>query len=198
MRTNHSVREDHVHSLESRQLLSFNVFGPETVVPIDMGINGASTALAVAGDGSSIVAARQAGGDAGIQVVRYSAAGDQIGSPLNLGTPGEKADYLSASMDADGDAIIAYSTKSDDQDLNNVLEKVFVRRISRTGEVGAPVLIDSFRSDFDTRFAPIALNGLDVSMDEAGGFFVGWMPPFEVKVRAFDATDAPRGDTFSG
>ena len=54
---------NHVQPLETRRLLALNPFGPETVVPVDNRLAVHSTALAVAGDGSFLVASHDGPGD---------------------------------------------------------------------------------------------------------------------------------------
>ena len=83
---------EHVQPLEARRLLSLTPFGPETVVPVDNRLANHSSALAVAGDGSFLVASHDVG-RAGLTVVRYSAAGQQVGSPIVLGLPAPLAAF---------------------------------------------------------------------------------------------------------
>src|SRR5688500_6115562 len=144
----------YITPLESRHLLA--IVGPEIVVP------GSSPAisfdLAVADNGSCLVAAlveATADGPAKLLAQRYSAAGTPTCQPLTLATGLNQHD-VSASLDADGDAVVAYLK---DDGIYGVL-------VSKTNVVSAPVQIAP---------PPVteeeSLYGQSVSMDDAGGFF---------------------------
>jgi Ca2+-binding RTX toxin-like protein len=180
----------HVERLENRWLLALTPVSAELVVP---GADPAVAAdLAVAADGSYLIASAVAaagGTTANITAVRYSPSGVPVGSPITLDTTGAtflgiNSPPIAASVDADGDAVVAY--RRDDG--------VYVVRLSKDGVAGAPLRVDTTPAD---RFVHLPT----VSMDDAGGFFVGWFERSDVavfvQVRAFDADGAPRGPQFS-
>ncbi len=164
--------------LEQRRLLSLAILGPATDVP---GESGSSFDLAVAGNGSFIIA--RIPGDMfatrSVEVLRSSAAGQQIGSTITIAS-GDSVDAISVSMDSLGDAVIAYTNGG-----------VNVERISKSGVASSPVLIDA--------------NGYDpaVSMDSAGGYFLGWTTLDHAtfqrneRVQAFNANGVSRAAAFT-
>src|SRR5688500_9479305 len=142
-----------VQSLEPRQLLSFTPFGEETVVP---GSTPASHDLAVAGNGTYIIAYATR---TDVQAVRYSAAGDQIGGIVTAASfPSAAVGNVSVATDADGDAVIAYTTFDDDGDV----QEIRYNRMSSAGVVEASEQLDTFVSD--------DASDVSVSMDRQGGF----------------------------
>jgi hypothetical protein len=183
-----------IEPLEPRRLMSFTPIGGERTVPIE----GHQPDLAVAGDGSFLVAGvvgTRLDEPMALVAVRYSAAGEQIGDRLTLATssPADPSiSGVSASMDADGDAVVVYTSGNPPQDE----ARIHAVRISRAGVVSSPILV----TDGQVR-------GPSVSMDAAGGFFTAWVqdtPPDEsgrvgrtIQVRAFDAAGVPRGPQFS-
>src|SRR5688572_1376540 len=138
--------------LESRRLLAFTPFTDEVAVP---GSIPDSYGLAVAGDGSYIVA--YAGGTE-LRAVRYSARGEQVGGVITVATfVSANVDDVSVALDADGDAVIAYSTFDDDADFGEFRYS----HINRQGVVEDSDVLDGFDGD---RTADVA-----VSMDPGGG-----------------------------
>ena len=115
-------------------------------------------------------------------LVRYSAAGEQIGSPITVAS-GASVSEASVSMDARGDAVVAYSNNG-----------IFVERISKTGVASMPTLIAS-----EGVFAAEP----SVSMDSSGGYFLGWVQEpqanadITAQVQAFDAGGTARGLAFT-
>src|SRR5438552_2110143 len=120
--------------LEPRRMLSFTVFGSEGMVPATAQVSRADVAMA--GNGSFIVA--QIDGDA-LEAVRYSATGEQVGEPLVLDKRKDTTFLdLAVSMDADGDAVVAYTA-----DSKNFFggHRIYVSRISKAGVVSDPLLV---------------------------------------------------------
>src|SRR5687768_1084885 len=117
-----------------------------------------------------------------VLAVRYSAAGEQIGDVITIDDIGFNP---VVSMDADGDAVIAYQPDVTTVDVVRIAKNGVLSPAQRVGTVHAHERILE----------------VDVSMDDAGGFFVGWMRqqdtsrPIEY-VRAFDAVGQPRGPQF--
>ena len=189
-----------IEPLETRSHLSFTPIGPETIFPLRL----LGAEFAVAGDGSFLaVGMTQDPDGVNLRALRFSAAGEQVGEPLLLATSHPSAGFfsdVSASMDADGDAVIVYGVTPLGVD-STVIRAV---RISRSGAVGDAMTV----RDGAKGYGP----GPDVavSMDAGGGFFVGWTEESDVltdpdgsfsvhrtvQVRAFDADDAPRGAQF--
>ena len=96
---------NNIQLLEPRRLLAFTPFSEEAVVP---GAVPGSYDLAVAGDGSFIVAYAD---ETRLQAVRYDADGEQVGGVLTVASLVTAAvGDVSAAMDADGDAVIAYTS----------------------------------------------------------------------------------------
>src|SRR5688500_12226090 len=120
---------DFVHHLESRRLLSFTPLGSEVTVPLPTEMS--QFDMAVAGDGSFLVVGDpiEQPGSPDLTAARYDANGQQLGAPLTLDDRGYNVD---ASMDADGDAVVAYQKGTNG---------VYVVRISKAGVVGAPQLV---------------------------------------------------------
>src|SRR5688572_12914014 len=103
--------------LELRRLLSFAPVGVESVIS-DLDPS-AGYALAVAGDGQFIVVSKvvdlsnTSAVTSSVQAVRYSASGEQLGEPITI--EGTSADgSFAVDMDADGDAVIAYTKDEND------------------------------------------------------------------------------------
>src|SRR5688572_21914749 len=179
----------HVERLENRWLLALTPVSAELVVPAaDPAV---AADLAVAADGSYLIASAVAaagGTTANITAVRYSPSGVPVGSPITLDTTGAtflgiSSPPIAASVDADGDAVVAYRRDGG----------VYVVRLSKDGVAGAPLRVD-------TTPAQSFVYEPAVSMDDAG-FVVGWLEQAEdsnfVHVRAFDGNGAPRGPQFS-
>jgi hypothetical protein len=169
-----------VERLERRCLLSLVPLGDAVDVPGEGPF--LSFDVGVAGNGGFIVA-RIAGdmdpASDDVQVLRYSAAGAQIGSPITIAA-GTSIDRVSVSADADGDAVVAY----DDGD------GIYVARVSNAGVASAPVRVaDGFETD--------------VSMSSGGEYFLAWTEKneqsgdLELRVRAFGAAGTARGGTFT-
>ena len=173
-----------LQSLESRRLLSLSPVAPELTVPMPTPMS--QFDMAVAGDGSFILVGDpiEQPGSPDVIAVRYDANGRQDGPPVTLD---ERGFNVSASMDADGDAVVAYQKGT---------SGVYVVRVSRTGVASAPQRVataPSGQSIYET----------SVSMDDGGGFFVAWLErepdfsPTTTQIRAFDATGRPRGPQFN-
>ena len=167
--------------LEPRRLLSLTVLGEETTVA--SGLVRGDFDLATAGDGSFIIAADVPRGSIHrVTAFRYSAAGEPIGEPIPLYAHITKTANISTSMDADGDAVVAYSVSDGDD------SGVYVTRISRTGVVARTLKVSE------------GTGLLSVSMDAAGGFFLAWHEQDGhvefYQARAFDAAGAPRAEPF--
>src|SRR5688572_17342562 len=94
-------RIDHFQPLEMRRLLSLTA-GPETLVPMPTQMSRFD--MAVADNGSFIVVGDpiEQPDSPDLVAVRYSAAGEQIGTPLILDNHGFD---VSVAMDSDGDAV---------------------------------------------------------------------------------------------
>jgi hypothetical protein len=95
-------------------------------------------------------------------------------------------------MDPDGDAVVAYQLSENSNSLYAV-------RLSKSGVVGRTVLART------TNFVGVPSSPA-VSMDARGGFFVAWVEDSQlpqnvhalaVRGRAFNASSAPRADTFT-
>lgn len=178
----------HFERLEDRRLLTLMPVGPEAVVP--GGDQVVAADVAVAADGSYLIASAVATGTtANITAVRYSPAGVVVGPPLTLDSTGTAflgigSSPIAASVDADGDAVVAYRRDAG----------MYVVRLSKDGVASTPLRVDATPAE---RF----VHEPTVSMDDAGGFFVGWLEQADrwnlVQVRAFDADGAPRGTQFS-
>src|SRR5687768_689780 len=106
-----SRRVTHLQPLEPRRLMSLTPAGVEVPVPTAGAV--IASDLAVADDGSFIIASRATGGgNETIAAVRYSAAGQQIGDLMTIfAAPqitGRRGGPISVAIDADGDAVVAY------------------------------------------------------------------------------------------
>ena len=174
-----------IQPLESRTLLAFALFAEEVAVT---GSNPDSYDLAVAGDGSYIVA-YAAGNE--VRAVRYDARGGQVGGVIAVASAGSAVvDDVSVSTDGDGDAVVAYSTFDDDDDFGDFR----YARIDRSGVVIGSGVLDEFDGD---RTADVA-----VSMDPGGRFFIGSVGyvaggAYQLRFRAFDANGVLRGPAFT-
>ncbi|HEV2294503.1 MAG TPA: calcium-binding protein [Tepidisphaeraceae bacterium] len=172
--------------LESRRLLSLTPVEPEVTVPV--GAARYQFDMAVAGDGSFIVVSDPAQDhfqpdSPEVIAVRYDAGGRQVGAPITLDDDGFN---VRVSMDAEGEAVVAYQQDADG---------VYVVRISKAGVVSAPQLVG-------TAPVGVSIGDVAVSMDDGGGFFVIWMQLHEnqrpvEQIRAFDAAGRPRGPQFN-
>ena len=180
----HSIR-GYVQALEPRRLLSVTPVGPEIAVPLPTTMTRFD--MAVAGDGSFIVVGDpiERTDSPGLVAVRYAADGAQLGQPITLDDRGFN---VSVSVDADGDAIVAYRKGANG---------VYVVRVAKNGVAGAPQHLVTPPTGFRIYEA-------DVSMDEGGGFFLAWLQrpngdttKNTLHVRAFDAAGAPRGAAFA-
>jgi Ca2+-binding RTX toxin-like protein len=175
---------DAIQPLEPRRLLAFTPFSEETVVA---GSTPGSHDLAVAGNGTYVTAYATS---TDVRAVRYSAAGEQIGGIVTAAAfPSAAVGNVSVATDADGNAVIAYTTFDDDDEVHEIRYS----RMSSAGVVGASQQLDTFVSDDAADVA--------VSMDGQGGFFVAWLSmdtgTHELQVRAFDANGAARDPTFT-
>jgi Ca2+-binding RTX toxin-like protein len=181
-----SIQSDRAffETLERRRLLTLVPMGVEVTAPIATDMT--HFAMAVAADGSFLVVSDsfERPGSLDLIAVRYGANGQQIGAPLTLDDVGY---HTSVSMDADGDAVVAYRKGP---------TEVYVARVSKTGVATAPQLVGtapSGHSTFET----------SVSMDDAGGYFVAWIHrddefrDITIPVRAFDANGVARGAQFN-
>lgn len=188
-----------VHSLEPRRLLSLNLFGEETTVP-GSGLSGyAQQQVAVADDGSYLTARIDLESDLNVKITaaRYNANGKRLTTHVIASFPrGENVPTyrLSASMDADGDAVIAYSRDFEPFILPEIQTSgtIHVVRLSRAGVVSTPELVA------DGRVAVPA-----ISMDDSGGYYLAWIrngeitePIESIQGRAFNADGTPRGPRF--
>jgi len=180
-----------LYPLEARRLLSLAPVGTPVEVPVpttelELDYYLGSFDVALAGDGSYLVATGTQSGASPliVRAVRYSPQGEQLEAPLTLATPGSD---VSAAMDADGDAVVAYRADSG----------IEVRRVSKSGVVAEPLRVSQVLAADEWVFSPA------VSMDDSGGFFVGWISESDaalgvsaVHIRAFDAGGAPRAAEF--
>ncbi|MEA2733741.1 MAG: serralysin [Humisphaera sp.] len=167
--------------LESRRLMSLSPLAPEEILPLsDLT---AATDVAVAPNGASIVAGvviDPGASTASLKVWRYSADGVLLGLPYTMDTNVGLED-VSASIDADGDAVVAYQKKT--------TERAYFVRISKAGVTGAPQLVGNPVGEDSTRVAA-------VSMDAGGGFFIADIFNSQIRVHAYDASGALRGPAF--
>ena len=170
--------------LEHRRLLALVPVGAEITAPMPTDMT--HFEMAVAGDGSFIVVSDsyERPGSPDLIAVRYDANGQAVSAPLTLDDVGY---HSSVSMDADGDAVVAYRKGA---------TEVYVVRVSKAGVATAPQLVGtapSGHSTFET----------SVSMDDAGGYFVAWIHrdddfrDITIPVRAFDANGVARGPQFN-
>ena len=182
----HRFTPDYVHRLEGRRLLSFTS-GPEASVSASA-VGGFD--VAVAGDGSYVVAAEHSVGRLrAVTAFPYAASGEPAGEPIRLYTyrlpPTANWGKVAASANADGDVVVAYRVN------DGAGAGVYFNVISSTGVVGRTVRVNE---DVDDQ-------RVDVSMDDAGGVFVAWTfersQGTDLDARAFDAAGAPRGPRFT-
>jgi hypothetical protein len=187
MRTaNVSARDTvRIDPLEPRRLLSLTPVGGEVVLPPPGETSDYD--LAVADDGSYMVASASTGV---LNVTRFAPTGLELGAPLTLASSG--ASSVTASMDPDGDAVVAWT-----QFQGNDMVDFFFCLIAKDGVAGEPVMVGATVNDNEeARFSPA------VSMDDSGGFFLAWLyhapGPWRetVQVRAFDAAGQPRAAQF--
>ena len=164
---------------------------PEAIVTTENTAGGFD--LALAGDGSYIVAANIVAGDVHrLTVFRYSAAGALLGDPIPLYTyvpqtvPRVRTASIAASIDADGDAVVSYTVADGDD------SGTYFTLISRTGTVGRTVRVADVVSEFG--------GTLSVSMDSGGGFFLAWHVPDDrdgfTHARAYDPSGEARAEPF--
>jgi Ca2+-binding RTX toxin-like protein len=174
-----------IQLLEPRRLLAFTPFTEEAVVP---GVAAGSYDLAVAGDGSFIVASASG---TKLLAVRYSAAGEQLGDVITVASLVTAAvGDVSAAMDADGDAVIAYTSLEPGANFGHFR----YAHINRFGVVDDTGQLDTWDGDRTTDVA--------VSMDPGGGFFIGELGyasggRYELRFRAFDSNGVLRGPAFT-
>src|SRR5688572_12105781 len=133
----------HLQPLESRRLLSFAPAGPDVLVQ-PAGLYEIDADVAVAADGSYLVAKLSRsvpkGDDPGvtlISVTRYSRAGEQIGQPLTVdsfsgNTQEASVQELSASIDADGDAVVAYVAGIWGPGGEGLTQRLYFTRVSKS------------------------------------------------------------------
>lgn len=177
-----------VEVLEQRRLMALSLASAPT--PVTGAADAAMFDAAVAGDGGFIVAFVPNENTSELQAIRYSPTGEQMGSAMTLFS-GKPVTGLSVAMDDSGDAVVAWSQADAQSDASLHFE-----RISSDGVASAPVAVAG--ADFVFRQPSI-------SMDSAGGFFLGWVRqeqpadpqsdaqfPVEVKVQAFDSGGASR------
>jgi hypothetical protein len=185
--------------------------GPDTVVAPSGRIE-LDADVAVAGNGSYVLAKMSAVVPAGagpsegsVTLTRYSAAGVQVGGPLTLDTFTYEPlvgfqGGVSAAIDADGDAVVAYDTRFGGGSAGFSDNVEFVR-VSKSGVAATPVLLATEEDH--------VVASPDVSMDADGGFFVGWSKLTDVllgtelgqveasvHMRAFSASGTARGSAF--
>src|SRR4051812_20498990 len=106
-----------IEVLENRYLLALNVLGDPTTVPGNTISGFADRAMAVSSSGSYLIASLNIGGPQGDRVLelrasRYDSDGKLLGNLLldSNSIPDDIPSFdVSASMDADGDAVIAFS-----------------------------------------------------------------------------------------
>ena len=170
--------------LESRRLLAFTPFTDEVLVP---GSSPDSYDLAVAGDGSFMVA--YADGTA-VRVVRYTEGGEQVGVITAASFATAVVNDVSVAMDADGDAVLAYTSFEPSANFGEFRYS----HINRSGVVDDGGVLDIFDRG---RAADVA-----VSMDPGGGFFIGSIgyvarAAYQLRFRAFDASGVLRGPAFT-
>src|SRR5688572_2030403 len=170
--------------LESRRMLAFAPFTDEVVVP---GSTPDSYDLAVAGDGSYIAA--YADGTA-VRAVRYSARGAQVGVTTAAAFATAVVNDVSVAMDADGDAVIAYTSFEPSANFGEFRYS----HINRSGVVDRSGVLDIFDRG---RAADVA-----VSMDPGGRFFIssiGYVAhaAYQLRFRSFDASGVQRGPAFT-
>jgi Ca2+-binding RTX toxin-like protein len=186
-----------IEPLESRRLFNFAPFGQEVTVPTS-GSSGTAD-VAVAGDGSYIIVTSAFGGGTfKVSAVRYAPTGEQLGQPYLLyqrPLPGFSESDVSAAMDGDGDAVVAFEAFSAD----GLTSYIMVTRVSRKGvkspSVAVATLTDNDPDDFPRVTAPA------ISMDDNGRYFVGWLREVDqndntLQFRSFNADGSPRGATF--
>src|SRR4051812_9351485 len=114
MHTRKRAGVEHVQRLESRRLLSFASVGSTMPVNLPQPAHPALFDLAVAGDGTYLIASASVSGTTAlISAARYSAAGRQIGGALMIDSfatnPEAQSPGVSVSADSDGDAVVAYT-----------------------------------------------------------------------------------------
>jgi Ca2+-binding RTX toxin-like protein len=170
-----------IEGLESRRLLSIARLEGDFILPDSTG--SVATDVAVAANGESIVVGAvtdpmQAG--ATLKAWRFGADGVQIGEPLTLDIA-IGSESVSVSMDADGDAVVAYQKTA---------ARIYFVRISRTGVVSAPVLVREPQEEDGARTAA-------VSMDAAGDFFIAQIINSRIEVQRFTAAGATSGASFA-
>ena len=182
--------------LEARRLMSYAPFGTETTVPT-FG-EARVTDVAVAANGDFLVASlAQSDIRHTIGFVRYRADGTRVAKAAEVASflsTTAVIGSVSVAVDDDGDAVVAYQTKSGHQ------WDISYNRISRDNVVSAPVLVDTLVRP-NVANAEQELISPSVSMGGNGDFFVGWIAHpdnqhAEVRIRAFDAAGAPRAAAF--
>jgi Ca2+-binding RTX toxin-like protein len=189
-RTKRPVGGAYLHPLERRRLLTLMPVGPELLTPLASTSGFDTFDIAVARDGSYLIAGVVSFGESGsLMAVRYSTEGEQIGQPLTLDNSVSTGIELCADMDGDGDAVVAYTESG-----------ISVVRISKEGVVAAPQQVATVTRPSDA--AAAFLSDPAVSMDSGGDFFLGWNRNVDfgtdwidaIHLRAFNADGTPRGD----
>jgi len=174
---------------ERRLLLSLTPLGPATDVPGSDAVS--SFDAAVAGDGSAIIArvtGDMSAASHSVEVIRYSITGEQVG-PIITVASGKDITDVSVSMDADGDAVVAWSNKP----LNGT-DTVSFEKISSGGVASAPVVV---ATNVHVGSQP------SISMDSTGGFFLAWIEEdtdtsdILLQVQAFDSSGIARAAAFT-
>src|SRR4051812_28550982 len=123
--------------------------------------------LAVAGDGSYVVASAQTTGQTTTIIAsRYSAAGQKIYAKTV--DSGLAAGDVSVAADANGDAVVGYTL---DLDANANGDEIYFKTISAAGTLGSRVQAGKAASTADTE----RVESVNVAMDDGGRFYVGWV-----------------------
>jgi hypothetical protein len=181
-----------MQSLEPRRMLALTPIGAETTVPLPAPAT--LFDIAVAGNGTFLVAAASPFADGGSSVVvqRYSADGHRVGDLARAAFDGPCIG-LSAAMDTDGNAVLAVTTRFSKG------EKIYYWRLFKTGGIGTTVLVakDSQGSD-----SPDQIGDAKVSMNASGGFYLAYIHSLSrddhlVRVRAYNAQGKLRGPEFT-
>ena len=178
--------------LEARRLLSYSPAVPETQV------EGNSTPsnfdLAVAGDGSFVIASSQTTGQTTtIIATRYSAAGQKIYSKTV--DSGLAAGEVSVSTDANGDAVVGYTLELDNAAHG---DEIYFKTISATGTLGSRTQGGKSDSTSENEW----VGGVNVAMDDSGRFYLGYIhdlnrSQMEVKVGFYNAAGSIQGNQFT-
>jgi Ca2+-binding RTX toxin-like protein len=179
-----------VQTLEARRLLSFVPFGEATLSNAAGG-----QGLDVAGvpfDRSYLVAVDiVTDGVHRVMAVRFNSTGQRIGKAMQLyayvppTAPVQQTAQITAAVDGDGDAVVAYSVLDGDD------SGLYFNRISTRGVVSRTVRV----ADVDAENTPPS-----VAMDDLGGFFLAWRDAKHsvgFQARAYGASGVPLGPQFT-